>query len=234
MAQRSSAQLPHCRELLIDLEKPIFDPDLPADADRKESAERRGSARSERREFLFRRHAEGLDGFHRALRAEFAADERAGRQAVEEVYRAGTPDRTQTDQAGHQSSPGRYARELGLAIRDLQQALPYAPDSQKKVINDLIRYYQTGERADWIACGIDWVQDKSNPDFSNGFVEVYKDPRGPEGRHSGIRDRRGRKNESDDDRLRRERRLLRAARAVGRQVQEPESQAAHRECHRNS
>jgi dipeptidyl-peptidase-3 len=97
---------------------------------------------------------------------------------VEEVYRAGTPD--------GKVLPGRYARELSLAIRDLQQALAYAPDSQKKVINDLIRYYQTGERSDWIACGIDWVRDKSNPDFSNGFVEVYKDPRGQKGAIQGF------------------------------------------------
>ena len=99
-------------------------------------------------------------------------------RVMEEVFRAGTPD--------GRISPGLYARELGLAIRDLQQALPYAPDSQKKVINDLIRYYQTGNREDWIQCGIDWVQDKSNPDFSNGFVEVYKDPRGMKGAIQGF------------------------------------------------
>jgi dipeptidyl-peptidase-3 len=97
---------------------------------------------------------------------------------VEEVYRTGTPDGT--------VPPGRYARELGLAIRDLQQALRYSTPQQTKVINDLIRYYQTGERADWIRCGIDWVQDKSNPDFSNGFVEVYKDPRGMKGAIQGF------------------------------------------------
>ncbi len=97
---------------------------------------------------------------------------------VEDVYRTGTPDGT--------VPPGRYARELGLAIRDLQQALRYAYPQQVKVINDLIRYYQTGERADWIRCGIDWVQDKSNPDFSNGFVEVYKDPRGMKGAIQGF------------------------------------------------
>ncbi len=99
-------------------------------------------------------------------------------RVMEEVFRAGTPD--------GRISPGLYARELGLAIRDLQQALPYAPDSQKKVINDLIRYYQTGNREDWIQCGIDWVQDKSNPDFSNGFVEVYKDPREMKGAIQGF------------------------------------------------
>jgi dipeptidyl-peptidase III len=99
-------------------------------------------------------------------------------QLIEEVYRAGTPDGT--------VPPGRYAHELGLAIDDLQHALPYAPDSQKKVINDLIRYYQTGDRADWIQCGTDWVQDRTNPDFSNGFVEVYKDARGQKGSIQGF------------------------------------------------
>ena len=97
---------------------------------------------------------------------------------VENVYRTGTPDGA--------VPPGKYARELSLAIRDLQQALKYAPPQQVKVINDLIRYYQTGERADWIRCGIDWVHDRSNPDFSNDFVEVYKDPRGQKGAIQGF------------------------------------------------
>jgi dipeptidyl-peptidase-3 len=97
---------------------------------------------------------------------------------VEDVYRTGTPDQT--------VPPGRYARELGLAIRNLQQALRYSPPQQTKVINGLIRYYQTGERADWIRCGVDWVQDKTNPDFSNGFVEVYRDPRGTKGAIQGF------------------------------------------------
>ena len=97
---------------------------------------------------------------------------------VEEVYRAGTPD--------GKIRPGRYARELGLAIRDLQRALPYASGPQKKVIRDLIRYYRTGDRADWIRCGTDWVGDRSNPDFSNGFVETYKDARGQKGSIQGF------------------------------------------------
>lgn len=97
---------------------------------------------------------------------------------VEEVYRTGTPD--------GKIPAGLYAHELRVAIGYLQHALPYAPEQQKKVINDLIRYYQTGERADWIRCGIDWVHDKTNPDFSNGFVEVYKDPRGQKGAIQGF------------------------------------------------
>ena len=46
---------------------------------------------------------------------------------VEDVYRTGTPDQT--------VPPGLYARELGLAIRNLQQALRYSPPQQTKVIN---------------------------------------------------------------------------------------------------
>ncbi|MGH9431614.1 MAG: dipeptidyl-peptidase 3 family protein, partial [Terriglobia bacterium] len=97
---------------------------------------------------------------------------------VEEVYRAGTPD--------GKIPPGLYAKELGQAIQFLKKALPYSTDSQKKVINDLIRYYQTGARADWIQCGIDWVHDPTNPDFSNGFVEVYRDARGAKGAIQGF------------------------------------------------
>jgi len=101
-----------------------------------------------------------------------------GGKLVELVYRTGTPD--------GKVPPGLYANELGVAIKYLQNALPYASESQTKVIQDLIRYYQTGERSDWIQCGIDWVHDQTNPDFSNGFVEVYRDPRGEKGAMQGF------------------------------------------------
>jgi len=96
----------------------------------------------------------------------------------EEVYRAGTPD--------GKIQAGLYPRQLNLAIANLQRALPYAPASQKKVITDLIRYYQSGDPKDWLQVGADWVGDKTNPDFSNGFVEVYKDPRGQKGAIQGF------------------------------------------------
>jgi dipeptidyl-peptidase-3 len=96
----------------------------------------------------------------------------------EEVYRAGTPD--------GKIQAGLYARQLNLAIANLQHALPYAPATQKKVITDLIRYYQTGDPKDWLQVGEDWVGDKTNPDFSNGFVEIYKDARGQKGAIQGF------------------------------------------------
>lgn len=92
---------------------------------------------------------------------------------VEQVYRAGTPDGS--------IPPGLYAAELARAIRYLKMALPYAGASQKKVLNDLIRYYQTGDPADWRQFNIDWVRNDSAVDFTHGFIEVYKDARGVKG-----------------------------------------------------
>jgi dipeptidyl-peptidase-3 len=90
---------------------------------------------------------------------------------VEQVYRAG----------GAGASAGLYEEELNRAIRYLSMALPYADAPTKKVLKDLIRYYQTGDPADWRQFNIDWVRDDSRVDFTNGFIEVYKDPRGLKG-----------------------------------------------------
>jgi dipeptidyl-peptidase-3 len=92
---------------------------------------------------------------------------------IEEVYRAGTPDR--------KIPPGRYAAELSRAIRYLRNALPYASAPQKKALEQLIRYYQTGSPDDWRNFNIAWVGEDSPVDFTNGFIEVYKDVRGMKG-----------------------------------------------------
>ena len=92
---------------------------------------------------------------------------------VEEVYRAGTRD--------GKVRPGLYAAELGRATRYLKQAIPDASPSQRKALRDLIRYYQTGSPNDWRQFNIDWVADRESIDFTNGFIEVYKDPRGMKG-----------------------------------------------------
>jgi dipeptidyl-peptidase-3 len=97
---------------------------------------------------------------------------------VEQVYRAGTPDGS--------VPPGLYAEYLKKAIGYLEQAKPYAEPGQTEVIDKLIRYYQTGEYADWIAVGEAWVQNRVTVDFSNGFVEVYRDARGVKGAIQGF------------------------------------------------
>jgi dipeptidyl-peptidase-3 len=92
---------------------------------------------------------------------------------VEEVYRAGTPD--------GRVKAGLYADYLKRANSYFEKAKAYAEPAQAKVIDDLIRYYQTGEYADWIKFGIDWVQNDSPVDFANGFIEIYRDARGAKG-----------------------------------------------------
>ena len=89
---------------------------------------------------------------------------------VEEVYRAGTPD--------GRVKAGLYAQYLKKADDCLSKARAYADPEQAKVLDALIRYYQTGEYKDWVDFGIDWVKNNEPVDFANGFIEVYRDARG--------------------------------------------------------
>ncbi len=96
---------------------------------------------------------------------------------LEQVYRAGTPD--------GKIPPGLYTEQLRRANRFLAQASRYASPSERQAILNLIRYYQTGSPADWRQFNIDWVRESSPVDFTNGFIEVYKDPRGIKGAMQG-------------------------------------------------
>jgi dipeptidyl-peptidase-3 len=92
---------------------------------------------------------------------------------VEEVYRAGTPD--------GKIPPGRYAQFLKKANEYLEKAQACAEPGQDQAIAALIRYYQTGDPADWIRFGTAWVQNNARVDFANGFIEVYRDARAAKG-----------------------------------------------------
>lgn len=92
---------------------------------------------------------------------------------TEFVYRAGTPD--------GKVAPGLYATFLKKADDCLEKARAYADPQQAEAIGHLIRYYQTGEYAEWVAFGIEWVQNDATVDFDNGFIEVYRDARGAKG-----------------------------------------------------
>src|SRR5215467_9522651 len=91
----------------------------------------------------------------------------------EEVYRAGTPD--------GRIPAGLYAVYLKKANEYLDKAKAVADSAQAKVIADLIRYYHTGDPKDWLQFGTDWVQNDTQVDFANGFIEVYRDARGAKG-----------------------------------------------------
>jgi dipeptidyl-peptidase-3 len=162
---------------LQELEKPIFDPNFQPMLTLKNTKNGEDPLMASGNNLYSGVTLKDLVGFTEQYALNSRLVKKNGK-IVEEVYRTGTPD--------GKVPPGLYARELSLAIANLQHAIPYAPAQQQKVIRDLIRYYQTGERADWIQVGTDWVADKSNPDFSNGFVEVYKDARGQKGAMQGF------------------------------------------------
>ena len=81
----------------------------------------------------------------------------ASGKLVEEVYRAGTPD--------GKIPPGLYAPYLKKANEYLEKARAVADPEQAKAIAALIRYYQTGDPADWIRFGIAWVQNNARGGF---------------------------------------------------------------------
>ncbi len=96
-----------------------------------------------------------------------------GGKLHEEVYRAGTPD--------GKVKPGLYAEYLKRTIGYLAQARDYAEPQQAKVIDALIRFYETGEYADWVEFGMQWVQNNPTVDFASGFIETYRDARAAKG-----------------------------------------------------
>lgn len=92
---------------------------------------------------------------------------------TELVYRAGTPD--------GKVPPGLYATFLKKANECFEKARAFAEPEQAKAIGHLIRFYQTGDYADWVAFGTAWVQNDATVDFDHGFIEVYRDARGAKG-----------------------------------------------------
>jgi dipeptidyl-peptidase-3 len=96
-----------------------------------------------------------------------------GGKLHEEVYRAGTPD-------GH-IKPGLYAGYLRTAIGYLNKAREYADPQEANVIAALVHFYETGEYSDWVAFGMEWVQNNPTVDFASGFIETYRDARAAKG-----------------------------------------------------
>ncbi|HTR38241.1 MAG TPA: hypothetical protein VMH80_20170 [Bryobacteraceae bacterium] len=91
----------------------------------------------------------------------------------EQVYRAGTTN--------HVIPAGLYAQYLATANSYLRKASAVASPAQAQVIQDLIRFYETGDPKDWLHFDVDWVQNRVPVDFANGFIEVYRDARGAKG-----------------------------------------------------
>jgi len=114
-----------------------------------------------------------LSGFHDRYALNSRVVRNASGDLIEQVYRAGTAD--------GKVPAGLYAVFLRRAIGYLKQAQAVAEPAQAHVIAELIGYYETGEADAWLQFDADWVRNISPVDFSNGFVEIYRDARGAKG-----------------------------------------------------
>ncbi len=75
-------------------------------------------------------------------------------------------------------SGGLYGPAIDEIIKWLGKAAAVAENpAQKKGLETLIKYYQTGDLKIWDDYNIQWVEDvASQVDYVNGFIEVYGDP----------------------------------------------------------
>ncbi len=104
--------------------------------------------------------------------------EKLGGKLFEDVWRAGTPD--------GKVPPGRYAAYIERMIANLSQAAAIADPAQADALRKLIRYYQTGDPADWRAYSVAWVQAPATVDATNGFIETYMDARSRKGAFESV------------------------------------------------
>lgn len=97
---------------------------------------------------------------------------KTGGKVTEEVWRA----------------DGLYGGAIRRITHWLRQAAKYAEnDAQRRVIQMLIRYYESGDLHDFDDYSVEWVKaTDGRVDFINGFIEVYGDPLGMKGSWEGV------------------------------------------------
>lgn len=88
----------------------------------------------------------------------------------------------------HWKTDSMYAFALRKVVEWLNKATGVAEnDQQKKALQLLVEYYQTGDLKKWDEFNIAWVKDTSSTvDFINGFIETYNDPLGYRGTYESI------------------------------------------------
>ena len=82
---------------------------------------------------------------------------------------------------------GMYSEAIKQIIYWIEKAKEVAEnDDQKKSFELLIEYYKTGDIHKWDEYCIQWVQNPTDIDWINGFVEVYGDAAGRKGAYESI------------------------------------------------
>lgn len=85
-------------------------------------------------------------------------------------------------------SKGKYGAAIKMIVNWLEKAASIAEsEQQRKTIELLIKYYNTGILSVFDDYSIEWLQScNERIDFVNGFIEVYGDPLGIKGSWEGI------------------------------------------------
>ena len=83
---------------------------------------------------------------------------------------------------------GLYTQAIERIVFWLEQAITVAEnDAQRTALELLVKYYRSGDLADFDAYNIAWVADtQSTIDVINGFIEVYNDPLGYRGSFESV------------------------------------------------
>ncbi|HTQ78510.1 MAG TPA: peptidase M49 [Thermoanaerobaculia bacterium] len=163
------------KKLLAELKAPLFDPDFEVSVTVRNPPPGKDLLTASSNNYYSGVALGDLSGFTEKYPLDSRLVKKDGK-LVEEVYRAGTPD--------GKVPPGLYAKELQAVNRELAAAAAVADrvdPGQAEEIRALIRFYQTGELADWTSFNVLWVKNDSPVDFASGFIEVYKDSRGVKG-----------------------------------------------------
>jgi len=80
---------------------------------------------------------------------------------------------------------GLYASELKNVVTHLRRAKEYSDESYKKILDILIKYFETGEAKLFDDYNIAWLSSDPNVDIMLGFIEQYLDARGFKGMYEG-------------------------------------------------
>ncbi len=83
---------------------------------------------------------------------------------------------------------GMYSQAIEQVVYWLEQAITVAEnDKQRTALELLVKYYRSGDLADFDAYNVAWVADtESAIDVTNGFIEVYNDPLGFRGSYESV------------------------------------------------
>ena len=80
---------------------------------------------------------------------------------------------------------GRYGAQLSESVDWLTKAKADAPPEDQPVLDGLIRYYRSGDPADFHDYSVAWVKTSPVIETIQGFIEVYDDPRAEKASYEG-------------------------------------------------